>query len=130
MSRFMKASGALVGLVGAVIAFGTWKRSPLHTHVCGSDAPYSYNIRWLIEGAHTIDNWPARLCGCKPAPGYAEHQARVGFHSVNGHLHFANPDENWGVVQMEMALKNAGPICAHELDRLTDLKIVRPDRAK
>ncbi len=54
MRQFMKASGAVVGLVAAVIAFGNWKQSALHTRVCGSDAPYSYNVRWLIEGARTL----------------------------------------------------------------------------
>jgi hypothetical protein len=38
-----KVCGALLGVAAAVLAFGTWKQSPLHRRVCGPDTPYPYN---------------------------------------------------------------------------------------
>jgi len=66
----MKVVGALFGLVAAVIVFGNWKQSSLHRYVCGPQTPYPYNLRWMVNGYREIDNWPAKLCGCTPPPGY------------------------------------------------------------
>lgn len=100
MRLCMKAGGSLLAVAVAVLAFGNWKSSPLHRYMCGSNAPYTSNIRWLVEGPRTIDNWPARLCNCTPPQGFAEHEAKVGFHWVNGHLRFLGSDTNAGAVKL------------------------------
>jgi hypothetical protein len=95
----LKVFGSVLGLVVAVLAFGNWKQSPLHRHVCGPETPYAYNLRWLLNGRRTIDNWPAKLCGCTPPPGFAEHEEWVRSY-LNGPDRFFGSNANAGVIHL------------------------------
>ena len=77
VQAYRKVFGSFLALAAAVLTFGNWRQSPLHRRVCGPDTPYPYNVRWMIEGKRTIDNWPARLCGCTPPPGYSDREERA-----------------------------------------------------
>ena len=52
-----------------------------------------------------IESWPAKLCGCEPPPGYAEHHPALQW--VNGHLRYVG-DGNLGAIQLERAVKLKG----------------------
>ena len=69
MRLWLKVIGSVVISAAAVLAVGNWKQSPLHRYVCGSETPF--NVPRLLERHRAIDNWPAKLCGCTPPPGFA-----------------------------------------------------------
>jgi hypothetical protein len=101
----LKVGVVLLCVVAGVLGYGNRKRSALHRYVCGSDSPYPLNMMWLLYGESTIDNWPARLCGCKPPPGWAEYKAKaqLGFHWENGQLEYTG--NNYAAVQLAIALR-------------------------
>ena len=100
----LRVGGPLLCVVAGVLSYGNWKSSALHRYVCGSDAPYPLNMMWLLHGESTIDNWPARLCGFTPPPGWAEYKAKAGFHWENGRLEYTETGNNYGAIQLARAL--------------------------
>jgi hypothetical protein len=75
-------SGLVLGL-GAVIAFGRWKDSPLHLRVCGPNS--RVNVRWILYGRRANDNLEAKVFACEMPAGFAE-AIRQGFDSNLGAL--------------------------------------------
>jgi len=92
--------GVVLCIVAGAFALANWTGTRLHRYVCGSDAPFTENMMWLLYGERTIDNWPARLCGCTPPPGYAEFKAKAGFHWENGRLRYTETGADYPVIQL------------------------------
>lgn len=83
MRPWLKVFGGLAIVASAVFAFANWRSSPLHHRVCGPNS--SANIRWLVYGRLTNDNWRAKLCGCE-VPADVADTIRRGFDSNYGAL--------------------------------------------
>jgi hypothetical protein len=103
----LKVGPALFCVIAGALAYGNWKGSALHRYVCGSDAPFEENVMWILHGERVIDNLPARLCGCKSPPGYAEYKAKAGFHWENGRLVYTETGANYGAIQFALAQRRA-----------------------
>ena len=103
-SRLKWKLGVVLSVFAGTFAYANWNSSALHRHVCGSDAPFTENMMWLLHGERVIDNWPARLSGCKPPPGYAEYKAKAGFHSKNGRLEYTPTGNDYSEIKLAIEL--------------------------
>ena len=107
MGTRLKLGAALSCVAAGLLIYGNLKGSALHRYVCGSDAPFTENMMWLLYGERTIDNLPARLCGCKPPPGYAEYKVKAGFHWKNGRLEYTPTGNDYS--EIKLAIELGGP---------------------
>jgi len=107
MGTRLKLGAALSCVAAGLLIYGNLKGSALHRYVCGSDAPFTENMMWLLYGERTIDNLPARLCGCAPPPGYAEFKAKAGFHWENGRLRYTETGTDYAAIQLAIHLGSA-----------------------
>lgn len=80
-----------LALVAATLGMGfaRWTGSPLHIHVCGPNS--ALNMRWIVYGSRSNDNWSAKLCGCEVPDAFAD----------GTRLRFV---DNLGALQMEREL--------------------------
>jgi hypothetical protein len=95
-NRLLISVGTAIVLIVGIVRLPA---SPVRRRVYGRQTPCPLNLLWIVEGERAIDNWQAKLCGCKPPTSGAEHKELIEIRLVHPNP-YAGSDVNAGAIHV------------------------------